>query len=94
MCTVKYAPLLLYSTHCNRLPDAGSPAVYDNLENQLVNCAVNPNDSYLQYPIRFLVEVMVRAAPVYMPVHALPLLLFGRSKLMREPVSTLLRLAR
>ena len=68
--------------------------MYDNLENQLVNCAVNPNDSYLQYPIRYLISDVVQGLPLYVPVYVLPLLLFGRSKLIREPVSTLVRVAR
>ena len=68
--------------------------MYDNSANQLVNCVVNTHDTYLQYPLKFLVRNMAQALPVYVPVYLMPLLLFGRSKLMREPVSTLLRLAR
>ena len=72
----------------------GSPAVYDNLENQLVNCVVNPHSTYLQYPLQFLIRDIGQSLQLYVPVYVLPLLLFAPSKIIREPVTTLTRLAR
>ena len=72
----------------------GSPAVYDNLENQLVNCAVNPHSTYLQYPIRYFISDVLQGIPLYVPVYVLPLLLFAPSNIIREPITTLTRLAR
>ena len=76
------------------LPDMGSPAVYDNLENQLVNCFINPHSTYLKYPLQFLVRDIGQALQLYVPVYVLPLLLFAPSKIIREPIATLTRLAR
>ena len=50
---------------------------------------LHPGQSFLQFAVKYFINGLRNAAPVYVPVYAVPLLLFSRKRLMKDPLNTL-----
>lgn len=74
---------------------APRPVNYEAVPSHLLSCSIShPGRSCINEFVTYFVRGVFMAVRVYLPVYALPLILFSRQSLLKDPVGTLLRSVR
>jgi hypothetical protein len=74
------------------LADITNPFEYDSpslTAAEKASMLLHPGQSFGQFAVSFFINAIRNAAPVYAPVYAVPLVMFSRKRLMRDPVNTI-----